>query len=121
MSGDATWVGTLRGVELDDGTYVELAPIAVGVLPGIGLVTAADRASLETGRYITPAAGRYQRVRALYYRRRRLGQNSGLNWRHELKNTAFARSPRGPVFVSLSRAAAARVCPSPPGDFICEG
>ena len=117
----ATWHGTLEGVELSDGRYLRLAPVAIGSVEGIGLVTAATRAALLSGRFFPKGGGRYQRLRAVYYKRRRTGPNGGLRWRHELSSTAFADGPRGPGCVSISPARAARVCPHPPGEFICEG
>lgn len=121
MMGRATWHGELEGVELTNGQYLRVAPVALGSVEGAGLVTAASREMLLSGRYLPKAGGRYRRLAAVFYRRRRTGPNGGLRWRHELSSTAFADGPRGPVFVSLSPGRAARVCASLPGDFICEG
>lgn len=121
MPNAITWHGTLQGVELVGGRYLALPDVAVGSVPGVGLVTARNRDELMAGRLLPLSAGRYQRVSKVFYRRRREGDYAGLNWVHEVKATAVSVGPRGPVFVSLSPRRAARVCVSPPGDFMCEG
>lgn len=115
------WHGTLQGVELSDGRYLALPEVAIGSVAGFGFVTGKTRADIEAGRHFPTCSGRYQRIRKVFYRRRREGAYAGVNWVHEVRATALCLGPQGPVFVSLSPRRAARVCASPPGDFMCEG
>lgn len=117
----ATWIGTLEGIELADGTTIDTPPLALGIVPRRGLVVARTRADLAAGNLLRRGPGRYQPLRAVLYRRRRTGRYPGLRWRHELHATGFLVGPGGPVFAPLSRDRLAHVCAFPPGDFICEG
>lgn len=113
-----TYHGIVEGVRLANGRYLAVPPVALGSADGVGLVTAATRPALERGDFFDLVAGRYRAITEVFYRRRRPG---GTHWRHELKATAFALGAQGPVFLSVDPTRAAHVCPSPPGDFICEG
>lgn len=114
-----TYHGTLEGVRLADGSYLALPPVALGSVPGVGLVTAPTVADLRAGRLIERVRGTYRAVAEVFYRRRRPG---GTHWKHELDATAIALGTRGPAFWSLGGDRAARVCRVPAdGDFICGG
>lgn len=116
------WHGTLEGVELADGRYLALPRVALGSIKGLGLVTSIDRPSLLRGLFFkAPAGAAMSPIRAVFYLRRRRGAYPGWRWRHEVKSTALLEGGAGPVFKSLDRQRAARVCARPAGDFICEG
>lgn len=77
----ATYIGSLRGVELADGTYVPVRARALGVADGIGAVTSDSRRSLERETFDhRPGTRRGTRIRSLYYYRRR---PEGDWWQHE--------------------------------------
>jgi len=119
----ARYVGELTAVTLEGGRRVPCHPVALGVVDGVGLVTARTRAALEAGRFLRPARGQtYRRATAVFYDRDRtaMGFPGGSAWRHPLKATAFAVGPDGPTFLRLGAGAPANICPMA-GDFICEG
>lgn len=127
---NARYHGQLLGVELANGRYQALPSAALGSLPDRGLVTAATdtpitvdsegNAWLVAPKLYEAPAGRYQRVKAVYYRRERPGY-AARRWRHALQSTFVALSNGRAVFRWSGEAGAAVACRRPPGDFICEG
>jgi len=115
----ARYVGRLESVRLWDGSRVKVSGV-VGLVDGVGLVTARTKPELMAGQFATPGRGRYQAAAAVYYYRDRDGYPSRY-WVHELDSTSVQVGAAGgvPVFAH-SVGGAAHVC-AMPGDFICAG
>ncbi len=118
----ADYVGELYAVRLRSGRVVDVTPCALGIVPGVGLVVASDRSDLEARAYLPPLDGvPWRRISAVFYRRRRPEYGPGDEWVHDVSNTEAQISPEGVAFRHPVPMAPALICPSPPGNFICEG
>lgn len=115
----AAYHGVLEGVTLERGGYLELPPLALGSVPGVGLVVAASLAALRAGRWVGPREGvLHERIRKVWYRRKRPGY-AAERWFHDVRGTAVSTADGQVSFAPAGRIA--RVCVRPPGEFICGG
>lgn len=114
-----TYHGVLEGVTFVSGRYRRLLPLALGSVPGVGLVTAATERELLSGGWSGPVEGApHVMVRRVWYRRARPGYGSD-RWYHDVTGTAVAVLEGRVSF--LPAGAIAHVCDRPTGDFICGG
>lgn len=121
MKSRPVYVGTLEAVRVAPDDERDVAPVVLGIVPGVGLVTAASRSALSEGRLSRRPADRAAVAwpcEAVYYRRRRA---EGSRWVHETPG-AYCWFPvfdsRNPPSVYLESPASVR-CDGP-GDYICE-
>lgn len=115
----ATYHGELYGVTDLGGTFHRVPKVALGSVPGVGLVTAANRAELDAG-YFFDGAADFRPVAEVFYKRRRGPPFIGTHWRHAVVSTAMGLAGGMPVFRHQGSGAAARAC-AMPGEFICDG
>jgi hypothetical protein len=115
----ATYIGQLQAVVLADGSEVDVLPVPLYVVPGVGLATALNRRQGDLGYFVAPGDGRpeWMSLAEVVYHRRR---PEGDHWYHEVEDgkCAFVGAS-GPPVVLLSVPAAV-VCDRL-GDFICGG
>lgn len=102
-----TYIGRAYQVELADGTRHDIAG-ALGITES-GLVCAPSRGELARGNF-NPVRNPV-RARTIWYERKR---PEGRFWFHDLDNAVVDLDSFGVA------SASSFVCPSPPGDFICE-
>lgn len=120
MKGDVRYVGELDAVRLVTGEK-RRARGHLGLVQGVGLVTAPTLKDLLAGRFATQSHPQWERLSHVYYHhdRRHLGHPNPY-WVHELENTDASRA--GPVTIFRHRRnGAPHICRFPKGNFICEG
>lgn len=118
----ATYVGTLEAVVVADDerahrvVWVERRPL--GVIDGVGLVTAASRSDLASA-VIDGAPRRAERreLREVYYYRRRAGHQAR-RWRHDTPDAHVRLYRDGDVAVAYLEAPREGVCPVEDGGFL---
>lgn len=110
-----TYVGELTGVELADGTYIAVERRALGIVDGLGLVSAPTRQDLAAGRYDRPPSdavpwplGRFE-----YYRQR----PEGSRWYHDTPGAYVSFGHQQPPVAIVNSQGAYRC--DRPGDFVC--
>lgn len=116
-----TYVGTLEAVVVErDGAeqvvWVERRPL--GVIEGLGLVTAASREDLAEALVDGPPARAERReLKEIYYYRRRRGHRAR-RWRHETPGARVRLYRDGDVAVAYLEAPNEGVCPLEGGGFL---
>ena len=109
------YIGQLDELVFIDGETIAIhPPMPLGLLEGVGLVTAPTRDHLDRGLTLD-AHGPWRAVKSVNYRRRRA---EGSAWFHEVEHTEACLTPQGPALRHVG--AVATVCPIP-GDYICGG
>jgi hypothetical protein len=120
MSRDVRYVGELDAVRLATGEK-RRARGHLGIIQGVGLVTAPTVRALLDGRFATQDVPQWERLTHVYYHadRRHLGHPNPY-WVHDLANTDASRNGRVTIF-RHRRNGAPYICKFPTGNFICEG
>lgn len=113
----STWVGEVNRIQWEGGRLQSVRDTTCGIVPGIGLVTAADRAAWRAGEFMVPPdlddlEGGAKRAIQIYYRRAR---PTGLYWRHHLVDAWGVMD--GQRLALISRRSVRCVGP---GDYVCE-
>jgi hypothetical protein len=118
------WTGTLVEVVVrrrGKDTVVRVAPRALGVVDGFGLVTAGSKDALDQAVVdAAPASARWEPLLRLHYDRwrPRYGER---HWFHQTPGAevALVRPPGGDRPVAYLRAPSEEICSHLPGEFLC--